>query len=221
MRTKDKTYHTDTTPVSFHIETIIIIIININLPWYSSSPAPPWRASTCEAPLARLTCRAWTLSLLSGIFPFCKFVKILFFIILSVCLIPLLPFCHDAKILLFSIFTLMAFLILTFGASIISSRRPLPNVVRKIWNIPQWSKSLWINCIYLLNPQYWVNIAYNSRVWVLDWCQFSGFDILGCSHREEGYKNWSNWERLSRGRSLSIPNQTYIWGWWFKSWSNS
>ena len=114
--------------------------------------------------------------------PFCKFVKILFFIILSVCLIPLLPFCHDAKILLFSIFTLMAFLILTFGASIISSRRPLPNVVRKIWNIPQWSKSLWINCIYLLNPQYWVNIAYNSRVWVLDWCQFSGFDILGCSH---------------------------------------
>merc|ERR1712192_53692 len=35
-------------------------------------------------------------------------------------------------IIAFSIFTLMAFLILTFGASIISSRRPLPNVVRKI-----------------------------------------------------------------------------------------
>merc|ERR1719397_1763207 len=35
-------------------------------------------------------------------------------------------------IIAFSIFTLMAFLILTFGASIISSRRPLPNFVRKI-----------------------------------------------------------------------------------------
>jgi len=35
-------------------------------------------------------------------------------------------------IIAFSIFTLMAFLILTFGASIISSRKPLPNFVRKI-----------------------------------------------------------------------------------------
>lgn len=35
-------------------------------------------------------------------------------------------------IIAFSIFTLMVFLILTFGASIITSRRPLPNFVRKM-----------------------------------------------------------------------------------------
>ena len=34
--------------------------------------------------------------------------------------------------LFFSIFTLMAFLILTFGASMLSGRRPIPNLVRKM-----------------------------------------------------------------------------------------
>merc|ERR1712223_1427896 len=35
-------------------------------------------------------------------------------------------------IIAFSIFTLMAFLILSFGASMLSGRRPIPNLVRKM-----------------------------------------------------------------------------------------